>query len=257
MKGMLFKGCCLDSLFAPARPEPRELAMLGLDGARLVARHDRRFYSYVQRLHVAGFDVAAVLARESFNTTNYRKEAAQYARGLRDWQPEIYVIGNEEDAGLLPEESPSSWKMEPAEYGAFFAACADGIRSVDPAALLIMGGLVSGQPSALHDYLAALGPWRQWLHGYDVHPYTRDASSASDLLSAYRFYDPNLAQYVLEWNRPANEIAAYVLMLDNVLNSPVAGWCWAMWSSAMVPDMGLVDERGWITPEGRALSRAL
>ena len=254
-------GVCLDALFPPARPEPRDLAFTGLDGARLVARHDRRFYRYADELHDSGFEVAAALARESFNTSNYdsaavRREVVQYARALGE-SVDYWIIGNEMDAGLLPKESPSSWKMTPTEYARFFDRCVDGILSVDPAALIVLGGLVSGQPAALGEYLAALGSTRQWVHGYDVHPYAKRLVAAAELLEAYQLQAPNLNAYVFEWNRPSDEIEGFKKMLGSRLVD-VAGWAWAMWSDAQAPEpMGLVDVNGWPKEEARAMGRVL
>lgn len=243
------RGVVLDALNARGRPTPRRLANLGVSGARLVAFDDPRVYSYVAELVQCRFGVAVVLARESFSTDDYASESADYAAKVI---PALWILGNEEDAGLLDAESPSSWSMEPDEYAEFFRRAANGILAVQPLAKLVLGGFVAGQPQSLADYLAAIrrvygGP----IEGYDVHPYTKDAITARALLRSYKENaEPGMKAFVMEWNRPAREVPAYVRML----NAHTAGWCWFAWDYA---EFGLFTPSGGQRTAYGALKKAL
>lgn len=254
---MTLHGVVLDALNPAGCPDPRLLAMCGLNGGRLVAFRDQRFVDYQHTLEGAGagagagagFETAVVLAGESF--TGAADDLSFYASAIH---PTVWVIGNEQDAWMLGVESPSSWSMLPAEYGVLFARCATTILAVQPAARLVLGGFVAGQPTALGDYLKAIrqtgytGP----IHGFDLHPYGKSAAEAVDLFAQYdQYVEPGMWGYALEINRPANEIAEYEQMLGDT------NWCWFCLSDGMVPGFGLLDTNGWPTPALHALRRVL
>lgn len=231
------RGVCVDALNNP--PSIRRLRTLGADGVRLVAFDAPAFYTYARALRWHAFDVAVVLARESFSTDDYGAEVADYARQV---DASCWIIGNEQDAGMLNAESPSSWSMNPDWYADFFRRVAFGILSTQPTATIILGGFVAGQPDALSDYLAAIrrvysGP----IHGYDVHPYGKNANETALLLAAYQeLAETRMRPYVLEWNRPTREIGEYATMLgENALGS--AWFCAGDW---MVAPMGLWSRGG-------------
>lgn len=248
----MIRGLCVDALNGP--PSVRQLRNLGVNGVRMVAFDDEAFYDYYTAVSRAGFQTAVVLARESFSTDDYASEAADYGRALSDPLP-IFVVGNEQDAGLLDADSPSSWSMDPSQYADLFRRCAAGILEVQPLAQLVIGGFVAGQPAALGDYLEAIrkvysGP----IHGYDVHPYTKDATAASYLLALYAEYaEPDMHAYVLEWHRPPREIKGYVRMLDRDTD----GWAFFCAGDWNVDGFGLWNRRGKPKAAHRELRAAL
>jgi hypothetical protein len=239
------RGACLDALNPGGCPPAAELAGR-LQWARLVAFTDPAFYAYHDALQAAGIRTAVVLAGETFDGRDWAQIADDLAERV---QPDVWVVGNEEDAYLLDAPSDSSWAMAPAEYAQLWMACEVAIRAVHSDATIILGGFVAGQPSVLTTYLgaiAAVWPGEQ-IDGVDVHPYGKTADETRALLQGYRRAG-NLPRYVLEWNRPAEEIAAYQAMLD----AETAGSTWFAWSDQMVDGFGLVAVDGTLTPEGRA-----
>lgn len=173
-------GVCLDALNAWGHPTPGALRMAGADGGRLVAFDDQQFPTYHNTLHNAGLTTAVVLARESCANNDYGGWASFYAQQVT---PTYWVLGNEPDAYILPEPSPSSWAMRPAEYAAFWATTASAILAHQPAARLIVGGLVSGQVWWAANLRPLLAPQP---YGWDIHPYSKTAEEARSLLLAYQ-----------------------------------------------------------------------
>jgi hypothetical protein len=259
-------GICVDALNAAGCPPADTLFEAGADGVRLVAFDSPEFFAYAGDLLAAGLTVAVVLARESFGDDDYAGWASFYAERIA---PTYWIIGNEMDAYLLPEPSPSSWKMTPQEYADFWFLAGTMIRERQPDAKLVIGGLVAGQPSYLDEVLPLLDP-PPW--GVDVHPYGKSAGEAGELFDLYRTtvapaeLRALLASYgevleawggerrllVLEWWRPAEEIAEYEAMLR-----AETGWAtWFCWSDGMVPGFGLVNEDGILKEEGLAFQEA-
>lgn len=173
-------GVCADALNAGGAPSPGEIRAAGADGVRLVALDDDRFFAYAEELLADGLKLAVVLARESFTTADYAGMAAFYSE--RVW-PTYVCLGNEPDAYLLPEPSPSSWSMRPAEYARFWHAAAWTWRSRQPETPLLVAGLVSGQPWWARGLKPLLDPAPD---GWDVHPYSKDVDGARELLQAYQ-----------------------------------------------------------------------
>src|SRR5579871_1572966 len=174
-------GVCLDALNPTGRPEAGGYPFAW---ARLAASTASAFLLYSASLEAAGVDLAIVLDQNLYQGTGeYLPRTAAIAAALR---PRMWVVGNEMDAGLLPEPSPSSWAMGAVEYADLFLAASAAIRAVDPAARIVMGGFVSGQPDAPAPYLSAIRARGGRVDGIDVHPYGKDAAGAAVLLAAYR-----------------------------------------------------------------------
>lgn len=172
-------GVCVDALNPAGCPSADTILATGADGVRLVAFDDDRFFTYARDLAVS-MRVAVVLARESFDDDDFGGWTTYYADRVT---PYYWILGNEPDAGLLPVESPSSWKMRPAEYAAFWNACAYSLLQIQPQARLVVAGLVSGQPSYAYEVATLLDPAP---YAYDIHPYGRDSESARELLHMYQ-----------------------------------------------------------------------
>lgn len=257
---------CCDALNIAGRPSPFDLWDAGTDGVRLVAFDNGAFIDYHGHLRASDLETAVVIARESCANDDFGGWASFYAEHIA---PTYWVLGNEMDAYLLEAESPSSWKMRPEEYAAFWHATAVPILQRQPDALLVVGGLVSGQPSYLEETFPLLDPRP---YAVDVHPYGRDAASAEDLLWMYRslalpaaqarlrLYREVLATYgmnerrlfVLEWNRPDHEISEYERMLQEETGQAA----WFCWSDLMVSPFGLLDADDQQKPEYDAFQTA-
>jgi hypothetical protein len=259
-------GICVDALNPAGCPSAEALIAAGADGARLVAFDEPRFFEYATALLDASLTVSVVIARESCADDDFGGWASFYSSRIA---PTYWVLGNEADAYLLaPAESPSSWSMTPPEYAAFWHAAAPPILANYPGAKLVVGGLVSGQPSYLDELLPLLNPPP---YAIDIHPYGRDAASADDLFSLYRSvalpdararfgaYAQLLGArgftrrlFCLEFNQPADQIAAYEQMLAEETGCAA----WFCWSDGMVAPFGLIDAAGNEKPEYAAFCAA-
>lgn len=224
-------GVCVDALNPAGAPSPYELFASGADGGRLVAFDDGTFYSYFDALARTGAVTALVFARETFGDGDRTAIAREIAHRC---PATYYVLGNESDAYLLPEPSPSSWSQTPEEFTAFWYEVGWAIHMVRPDAKLIVGGLVSGNQDWINEVLPWLDPEP---YGLDVHPYAKDADAARELLLAS---PATVVLLVLEWWRPLEEMTEFAAMLASLVE-----WsCWFCWSDGQVPGYGLVNLAG-------------
>lgn len=216
-------------------PDASALCALGVNAVRLVARPDPRVATCAAACQAAGLRVLMVLAKES------------YAGGDDDYylgtmNPDMVQIGNEPD-----QAGPSSWSMSQNDYLALWNRVAPAWKARGKT--VITAGMASGQSSWLAPIWGSLSPMPSTI---GVHPYGKDANAASNLLYSYKqtYMVPVL---VSEWNRPADQIAAYMRMLS----SETDGGCWFCYSDAMVSPMGLVDVNGNAKAEYNAIKEAI
>ena len=216
----------VDPLNPAGSPSPAALHDLGVGGVRLVLRP--ACLPYIETMRASGLGVLGVIANESGDPEQYIS-----------WPVSMLQVGNEMDGS-----GPSSWTMTPAEFYALWYWCAELFPNVPR----IIGGLCSGSVARGEQYLAVEGA-----AGFAVHPYGRDASSASDLIAAYREVTGYRNVYITEWNRPADQIAEYVAMLER---ETAGGW-WFCHSDGMVYPYGLVTALQEPKPEYHELRRVL
>ncbi len=242
----MFIGVVLDATNPAGCPAISDLS--GITYVRLIARRDPAVYTYCKQLQQAGIKVGMVLARESFGTRLTTQAVTDRILSyVQRIQPDFWVTGNESDADLLSVPSPASWTMKASSYHRFAIRVVAALRAgytiyyAGKTPVIIGGGLVSGQPS----WLAG----RDWsfLDGFDIHPYSKSASEAQQLLEAYRQYIDKL--YVCEWSRPVEEIKDFQIML----NEETEANCWMCYSDGQVDGMGLLDKNGNKKPEYDAL----
>lgn len=241
-------GVCIDVNHSAGTPTPSLLAPF--HWARQVAFPNPTVANACRAIQTQGHELALVIAAESFPGGN--PSTAVMGAHAAGYRPELWIIGNEMDAGALSAESVSSWTLDPARYAEVWRLCALEILPVQPQAKLIIGGFVAGQPALLGDYLTAVRAVGGTPFGYDVHPYGKGTVEAQQLLAGYRSVAPDLASYVLEWNVPDAEIASYQAMLDTT----VAASCYFCWSDGMVDGFGLLDASGNPHPGYDALVEA-
>jgi hypothetical protein len=142
------------------------------------------------------------------------------------------------DAWALGADSPASWTMTPAEYAELWGICEETITGRLFGAKLIIGGLVSGQPSLAPEYVRAVKRIGGHPSAIDVHPYARDAESAAGLLFAYHALLA-MPYVVLEWHRDGPEIPGFVRMMERRGIEYAAYFSWAPFD---IP--ALLDEQG-------------
>ena len=138
---------------------PQQITALGATWVRIVATPEYDLTAYFTTLRTAGIRVLLVLARESGG--DYRLYRDLYSTRVDAWQ-----IGNEPDG-----EGESSWSMTPHEW----ASLGRSVRALMPTALIVGGGLVSGQPSWL------TGVDISWADALSFHPYAKNAIRDDDL----------------------------------------------------------------------------
>jgi len=173
-------GICCDALNSAGAPTVTELHAAGADGVRLVAFNTDQFFSYQRMLERHGLTTAVVLARESFPDDDYQSWAGWYVARCT---PTYWILGNEPDAYLLPEPSPSSWSMQPLEFADFWHQAALGICQVQLDAVLCVAGLVSGAAWWAENLKPLLNPEPDC---WSVHPYSKGPDEARALLRAYK-----------------------------------------------------------------------
>jgi hypothetical protein len=192
-------------------PEASDLTPFGL--VRFVYTDTPECHAAIRDYQEHGLTVAVVLARESFGTPYPANIAAVCDDLARNSAPDLVVIGNEMDAWALGADSPASWTMTPAEYAELWGICEETITGRLFGAKLVIGGLVSGQPSLAPEYVRAVKRIGGHPSAIDVHPYARDSDSAAHLLYAYHALLA-MPYMVLEWHREAGEIPSFVRMLE-------------------------------------------
>lgn len=208
---MFLPALCVDPLNPDGRPTPANVVTYGFRGIRSVFRPDPQWYSYHQAARRLGLASIVTLARESFALSLPDTIASLPTDA--DW----VVVGNEPDG-----EGISSWRQSPADFLELLRECVPLIRQRCPDAQVVAGGLVSGQPGWLTPIVAELV---SLVDAVDVHPYAKTADEARELLRQYRNL-LRLPVVVLEWNRPADQIAAFLQMLEGV-TAAAAYFCWS------------------------------
>lgn len=242
-------GVVLDPLNPYGCPDPTTL--LGFDWVRITASDSQVLYRYHQVLQDQGIKTAAVIVKETFSHGS--PDPTVIERIARRMKPNLWIIGNEFDAGVLPAHSPSSWVQSPEEYTSLFGLVSRALRRVDPNARTVLGGSVSGQPEEWLKYVWAVERSGYRIDGYDVHPYAKDFREACWLLADYASLRPGYAPYVFEWHQYAPGIEPFQRMLDD----DTAASTFFCYSEGMVSGHGLYYHDGSLTPEGYAMQRLL
>lgn len=231
---MTHLGLNVDPLNVPhGNPEPALLVHLNLSWVRLVARPGVQ--SYVTECRAAGLKVLGVLARESF------VDGWDVARYTRQFQVDTWQLGNEPDGA-----GESSWSATPTEYRRWHNLAAQQARQ-ETRVPIVAAGLCSGQPNWL------TAAWPLDCDAIAIHPYGKDADTAATLLDQYRQVAPDKPLWVTEWNRPAEQISAFLTML----RGRVAVACWFTWSDGQVEPFGLVDTQRRAKSEFYAMRDAI
>lgn len=206
---MRIYGINVDPLNPNGRPAPAVLHRLGVNWIRLVLRNDAELKSYVAAAHDWDLKVLGVVARES--------------AGFLGVPCEMYQIGNEPDS-----DGPSSWTRTTDEYIEDWRI----YRDTYPDLPMVVAGLASGNLT----YWQTIAPHLHGCAGVSVHPYNKTASQAQTLLTAYRKVRPDLALWVTEWFREANQVVPF----SRMLNTQADAAFWFCATDGMVPGMGLL-----------------
>lgn len=207
---MTVHGVCIatDPALMPAADQLTAFSLV-----RLVYTPVPDCHAAIHAYQAQGLTVAVVLARESFGNGYPATLAATCDTFARNCAPDLIVVGNEMDAWALGEPSPASWSMTPEQYAELWATCEEVICARLFGCKLAIGGLVSGQPGLAPEYVRAVKRVGGHPSAIDIHPYARDAESAAGLLYAYQSL-LSMPYVVLEWNREAAEIPAFVRMIE-------------------------------------------
>lgn len=231
------RAVCCDALNPGARPNPRRLKNLGVDGARLVLHHDAAFYDYHNTLKKAGLQTAVVFASESRTPApgwNYEWLGAQYANAMSLVPPDLWLIGNEPNAA---PGAASSWVMKSDQHVDMFNEVAHGIRSVLPSAKIYIGGML-GTPQA------AMWQWGFRRSGYD-RPTGIDIHypETESIVFAWRDLLPTIC---MEWCWAGRGVrGSQVREWERMLERHTEHSAWYCWSAAQgEPSMSLVGPGG-------------
>lgn len=205
------RALCVDPLNPAGDIDPTALTQLGFNAARVVLRSDPHVRAYIDLSHSVGVNVWGVVTPESGDPELYH-----------GWPIDLAIVGNEMDT-----TGPSSSTMTPPEFYALWYRCVEVFRHVPK----YVGGMASG-----HVYLAEPYVYVEDAAGMCVHPYNKNTTQARALLQAYKIAY-GLPIIVDEWNRPAEEIAEFMAMLD----AETAGHAWYCATQGMTEGFGLLD----------------
>lgn len=229
------RAVCCDALNPGARPSPRKLKNLDVDGVRLVLRHDDAFYQYHNTLKQAGLQTAVVFARESMTPATgwtYQWNGALYANALSAAPPDMWLLGNEPNG-----QGDSCWTMTPDQHVEMFNQTAQGIRSVLPDAKIYIGGML-GSVSAAAEWGLYLNKYDK-LDGIDIH-YPESAL----VVNEWRDWGPPIS--CMEWCWAGRGVrGSQVRAWEHMLERHTTHSAWYCWSAAQgEPSMSLVGPMG-------------
>jgi hypothetical protein len=173
----------------------------------------------------------------------------------------VWEIWNEPDLGFNdpafdPKAPHASVPLTPAEFANLLRLTIQAVRAVDPAAVLISGGLMTGQPDYLAKTLSVL-PNDVRLDGIAIHPYGQDPAGRNDrfgpfgdlktLMRAYRNNAGGIPLYITEWGVlnhpefPVKDVAAYAQRFLVASEEFAKCAVWFAWADQMHNGYGLVD----------------
>jgi hypothetical protein len=250
---MTLFGVVCDALNPAGCPDPEALSWAEV--VRLTASDSQQLYGYAKRLQAAGIKVALVWTLASVGN---HPDPEVVRRIVRRCPAEFHVVGNEPDsvynldADGNPYPSEASDGMAEQVFGPWFHAVATAIRTIQPDTLIILAGMVSGQPWAARKYVDAVRRSGHRLDGLDLHLYNTTPGELGTKLNLYREEFPTLALYMSEWSRPASEIWDFMQGLESF---GVAMALYHAWHQTDIE--GLHDESGHPTDRHHAYLAAL
>jgi len=210
-------GCVLDAENPAGCPDPAELLAAGFMVVRLTAKDSQQLYAYAERLRAAGIKIVLVW---TLATVGKRPRAEVVERIARRCPADYHIIGNEPDAIYNldddgnPYPSDASDAMDEHTFGPWFGAVVTPLRHVQPSAIVILAGMVSGQPWAARRYVDVVRRSGHRLDGIDLHLYNTRPDELGPKLELFAAEFPTLPLYMSEWSRPAAEIGDFMRVLE-------------------------------------------
>jgi hypothetical protein len=204
----------------------------------------------------------------------FANRSAQIAQLLQPFRP-AYQVWNEPDHPVHPGYSPT---LREAVFGRMLRRTRDAVKSVDPQALIVTGGLASGNPNWLKTVISSQGgnlpadivafhPYGQrpdpdwpnpnWAFGY-----------VGTLLNNYYKIGQNKPIWITEMgvkegdlgnNREqvAEFLRRYYRTILKKFSDKVQELFWFCYSDGMVPPFGLVEANGNRKPAYQAFRQAV
>jgi hypothetical protein len=192
---------------------------------------------------------------------HFARRAGQIASLLSPWQP-AFQVWNEPDHPAYPGYAPT---LHPEVFGRMLRHTYNEIKAVDPNALVVTAGLVTGNPAWLTQVIESLGgdlpadivafhpygqrpdpdwPHPDWLFGY-----------VGNLLNAYYEAGKRRPIWITEMgvqeehlgnNREqvAEFLRRYYRAITTRFSDKVGQLFWFCYSDGMVPTFGLTDQAG-------------
>lgn len=230
---------------------------------------------YINALHAAGIKVVLVLTHRTYgegqgydwtqmmfnavdtrwevlidHLAHYAQQIAQLYRG-KIWR---WSVWNEQDTPI--DKARAAVPVPAPVYGQMYTRVRQAIRSVDPAAVVGTGGLMSG-PGAATKYLKAaqIDPDVVMLHEYgrgsQLNPNYRPFGTIEESLTIWRQYTQRpilISEFgVLDQpHEPVEKVAAYARDFLIVVRGKVEAALWYSWSDHMDNGYGVTDKNGTI-----------
>jgi hypothetical protein len=178
-------------------------------------QHSHEYAAYGEALEGVGIEPVPVLAQESLQADDGDQQVQKALQRILSALPMArhLVLGNEQDADLLPIKSERSWVMKAADFMSLLSA---GKQHCPATLTLITGGTVSGQPSWWDGITELHGALRH------AHLYAQDPDSVRLVLQAHRHAGCPI-RYCLEFGWPypgdaqeaerANQLSQFLISL--------------------------------------------
>ncbi len=188
------------------------------------------------------------------NVDAFAARAEQIAGQLKDLV-DAYEVWNEPDH---PQQSP----LSPAQFASILDAVASAVKSQDPSATVVLGGLASGDPSYVTRVKNELGgSLPSAVDAIGVHPYGQmidgfpsgGFGELKTLLLAYQNVADGRSLWITEMGLGTTDQAQQaeyirrmfeLLRTDSELSGIVPVVTWFAWSDGMVAPFGIVDSSG-------------
>jgi hypothetical protein len=232
-----------------------------------------QFYEPICRPYLeAGKRIIFVLTHETFGENvqglpQFRPQefapfVAEIVSQWKVWGRQIvWEIWNEPDLGFnRPDFDPkakgnASVSLTPAQFADLLKVTIQKIRAVDPAAVVISGGLMTGQPDYLAKTLSHLAHEVR-LDGIAIHPYGQDTKrdprfgphgDLKTLMTAYKKNAGDIPLYITEWGVlgqpeiPAKDVALYAQRFLDASGEFAECAVWFAWADTMHDGYGLVE----------------
>ena len=259
-----FIGFGVDPNNSGGNPDTSFVSQTGVGLVRLVYKDDTNTQTYIQSSIDKGTTPVTVLDWESTNsvwTDGSNVDSAYIEKFVNDvvksavttyGDKAIYEIWNE------PDGTAGTVHLSPEQYAALLTASYDAIKAIDPDAIVITAGFVSGDLSYADQVIKASGGTLA-ADGIGIHPYVdpskQTIEDVKNLIKSYAALS-GTPVWITEFGWETKDLqkqAEWLLQVMNLTNDSdtkniLQAVMWYAFSDAMKDGFGLVDANGNLKP---------